>query len=565
MFDLLISDARVIDGTGGPSRAADIGVKDGRIAAVGKLSEPALRKIDAAGRVVAPGFVDVHTHYDAQLFWDPILSPSTLHGVTSMVVGNCGFSIAPLARETMPYLRRMLARVEGMPVESLEEGLPWDWTSFGDYLARLEGGIGPNVAFLCGHSALRLAAMGERAIGGKSTPEDLARMKALLAASIGEGAIGFSSTLAPSHNDMEGRPVPSRYAGRDEFVQLARVCGDTPGTMLGFIPGLDPWTDFERGLMTEMALVAGRPLNWNPVLLRPDNGDFIEHQLGASDHARAAGAEVFGLAMVMPPTTRINFKGGFLLDVFEGWGDLFEMNYPDRIAALADRSRRPAMQRGAEANEGTNGFLSNWGGHVVTDSRNKALEGRSVADIARERGSTPFDTFLDIVVEDELATVYLAPQITEEDDSIWQKRAALCRDPRIIVGASDAGAHLDTIDAFTYPTLLLAALRERDLFSIEHAIHLLSERPARMMGLKERGLIREGWHADLVLFDPESVAPAPTHVRHDLPGGQMRLYAEAVGMDHVIVNGAILIEGGQHSGALPGTVLKPGRDTQRAG
>jgi N-acyl-D-aspartate/D-glutamate deacylase len=299
------------------------------------------------------------------------------------------------------------------------------------------------------------------------------------------------------------------------------------------------------------------------VLLRPDNGDFIEHQLGASDHARQAGAEVFGLAMVMPPTTRINFKGGFLLDVFEGWGELFEMSHADRTAALADPARRPALQRGAEINEGTNGFLSNWGGHIVTDSCNKALEGRSVADIARERGRTPFDTFLDIVVEDELATVYLAPQITEEDDGIWQKRAALCRDPRIIVGASDAGAHLDTIDAFTYPTLLLAALRDHDLFGIEQAIHLLTERPAMMMGLKDRGLLKDGWRADLVVFDADTVSPAPTQVRHDLPGGQMRLYAEAVGMDHVIVNGASLIERGEHSGELPGTILKPGRDTAR--
>ncbi len=563
MLDLLISDARVIDGTGGPSYAADIGVKDGRIAAIGTLREPAHRTINAFGRVVAPGFVDVHTHYDAQIFWDPILSPSTLHGVTSMVVGNCGFSIAPLARETMPYLRRMLARVEGMPVESLEQGLPWDWASFGDYLGRLEGGIGPNVAFLCGHSALRLAAMGERAIGGQSAPDDLERMKALLAASIKEGAIGFSSTLAPSHNDMEGRPVPSRYAERDEFVELARVCRDTPGTMIGFIPGLDPWTDFERGLMTEMALVAGRPLNWNPVLLRPDNGDFIAHQLGASDHARAAGAEVFGLAMVMPPVTRINFKGGFLLDVFDGWAELFEMSYPDRIAALADRSRRPALQRGAEANEGTNAFIANWGSNVVSDSRDKALVGRRIDDIAREQGKTPFDAFLDIVVADELATIYEAPQVPDDED-IWRRRAALCLDPRIVVGASDAGAHLDTIDAFTYPTVLLAALRDHELFSVEQAIHLLSERPARMMGLKERGLIREGWHADLVVFDADSVAPAPTQARHDLPGGQMRLYADAVGMDHVFVNGASLIERGEHSGELPGTVIKPGRDTERA-
>jgi N-acyl-D-aspartate/D-glutamate deacylase len=562
VFDLLISDARIVDGTGAPTYAGDIGLRGGRIAAIGTLREPARRTIRAEGRAVSPGFIDVHTHYDAQLFWDPILSPSTLHGVTTMVVGNCGFSIAPLAADTMPYLRRMLARVEGMPVESLEEGVPWDWESFGGYLARLEGKIGPNVAFLCGHSALRLAAMGERAIGGTTSADDLDRMKALLAASLREGAIGFSSTLAPSHNDMEGRPVPSRYAPREEFVEFAKLCGEVPGTMLGFIPGLDPWTDFELGLMTEMSLVAQRPLNWNPVLLRPDNGDFIAHQLTASDHAAAAGAEVFGLAMVMPPVTRINFRGGFLLDVFDGWAELFEMSYPDRIAALADKARRPALAQGAERNAGTNAFITNWGGNVVSDSRNKALIGRRIEEIARERGAGAFDTFLDIVVADELATIFEAPQVPD-DDAIWRRRAALCQDPRIIVGASDAGAHLDTIDAFTYPTVLLAAVRERGLFSLEEAVRLMTLRPARLMGLRDRGLIREGWRADLVLFDPYRVAPARTEVRHDLPGGQMRLYAEATGIDHVLVGGVPLIEANEHAGALPGSIVRPGIDTAR--
>jgi N-acyl-D-aspartate/D-glutamate deacylase len=561
VLDFLVSNARIVDGSGGASRMADLGVKDGRIAAIGKLRERARRTIDADGRVLTPGFVDVHTHYDAQMFWDPVLSPSTLHGVTSVVAGNCGFSIAPLSPRMTPYLRGMLARVEGMPAQSLELGAPWDWESFGDYIARFENRIGPNIGVLCGHSALRLAAMGERALDGKATPDELERMKKLLAISIREGALGFSSTMSPSHNDAKGRPVPSRHASREELIGLAGVCRDYPGTLLGFIPGLDKWSEHELSLMTEMSLAAQRHLNWNVLLIRPGNSDFIAHQLTAADYAKRNGATVVGLAMVVPPTLRVNLRNGFLLDVFEGWTELFELSIPERMEALRDPERRVALARGAEANVGVNGFLDDWGAYVVTDSRNKALNGQRIDDLARRFGKSVFDTFLDIALADDLATVFLAPTAVD-DKAMWQRRADLWRDRRTVVGASDAGAHLDMIDAFTFATTMLSAARDHGLLSLEECVHRLSYRPATLVGLKDRGLLKEGWRADMVMLDPDTVAPAPTQVRHDLPGEQIRLYADAVGIEHVIVNGTCLVERGEYTGALPGVALRPGRDTE---
>ena len=243
MLDVLIAGGRVVDGTGAPARSADVGLRDGRIAAIGTIDEPAARTVDASGRIVSPGFVDVHTHYDAQVFWDGTLSPSCYHGVTSVVGGNCGFSIAPLSPDAGGYLMRMLARVEGMPLESLQEGVPWDWSSFGEYLDRLEGKLAVNAGFMVGHSALRRVVMGERAVGHEATQQELDAMLALLRASLAEGGLGFSSTISPTHNDGEGQPVPSRHASRDEMIALARAVRDFPGTTIEFLPGIGIFDD----------------------------------------------------------------------------------------------------------------------------------------------------------------------------------------------------------------------------------------------------------------------------------------------------------------------------------
>ena len=265
MFDLLIKNGTVIDGTGSPGQSADVAIKDGLIVEVGKVSGDANETIDATGRIVCPGFIDVHTHYDAQVLWDPALTPSCLHGVTTVFGGHCGFSIAPLVPESVNYIRSMLARVEGMSLESLEAGTAWDWMSFGDYLQKLEGQIGLNAGFMAGHSPIRRLVMGERAVGEEASAAEIERMQDVLASALEDGAIGFSSTLSVTHNDADGNPVPSRFATRDELVALASTCGQFPGTGLECLPGIGGFSDEHRDLLTEMSVVAQRPLNWNVI------------------------------------------------------------------------------------------------------------------------------------------------------------------------------------------------------------------------------------------------------------------------------------------------------------
>src|SRR5262245_27510113 len=268
MLDLIIRGATVVDGTGAPGRAGDVGVAGGRVVAVterGGIEDPAQARLDATGLVVCPGFVDPHTHYDAQLFWDPLASPSNVHGVTSIVAGNCGFTLAPLHAEDADYLRRMMAKVEGMPLAALETGVDWGWESFGDYLDRLDGRIGLNAGFMVGPGALRRYVMGADAIGNEATPDQLDRMVALLHASIDAGGLGFSTTLSSTHSDGDGQPVASRHAGRDELLALCAAVGEHAGTFLegAFDGGLDRFSDDEIDLVAAMSAAAGRAINWN--------------------------------------------------------------------------------------------------------------------------------------------------------------------------------------------------------------------------------------------------------------------------------------------------------------
>jgi len=314
MYDLVIEGGTVVDGTGAPSFTGSVYLRDGRIARI--LQEdaatlPAAERLHAAGKVVAPGFVDVHTHYDAQVFWDPLLSPSPFHGVTTVIGGNCGFTIAPLSGEDddAQYLKRMLARVEGMPLESLDAGVPWGtWRSFGEYLDCLTSKLAVNAGFLVGHSALRRTVMGARANTDAASEADLEAMQALLRDSLDAGGLGFSSTLSNTHNDMEGNPVPSRFANHAELLALCSVCRDVPGTVLEFLPGTKEFDENTYELMASMSLAAERPLNWNVFV--PGNPAMDQSQLGATDYARARGADVIALTPAQPVVTRINLHSG---------------------------------------------------------------------------------------------------------------------------------------------------------------------------------------------------------------------------------------------------------------
>jgi N-acyl-D-aspartate/D-glutamate deacylase len=565
MLDCKIAGASVVDGTGSARRRADVGISEGRITAVGEVDGPARRTIDATGLVVAPGFIDIHTHYDAQVFWDPSASPSPFHGVTTVVGGNCGFSIAPLAPEHADYVRRMLAKVEGMPIEALEAGLDWDWGPYGDWLDRLDGGLMVNAGFLVGHSAVRRAVMGEAAVGSKASEEQLAAMVRLLHESLAAGGLGFSSSRAPTHNDGDGRPVPSRSATTEELVTLAAAVRDHPGTTLEFIPTVGAFEEEHMDLMASLSLAANRPLNWNLLAVTSQNPDGAANQLKASDYAAERGARVVALAVADPVEVRLTFLSGFILEALPGWSSTMSLAPAEKMKALSDPDERRRLRDGAASPDaGMLRAMANWKTMRIAETFspvNDGLSGRLVGDIAAERGEDPFDTLVDIVVADELRTGLLLPARGDDPES-WRLRADLWRDPRVVIGASDAGAHLDMLATFIYTTSLVGpSVRDRQLLPLEEAVHLITDVPARLYGIRDRGRIAEGCHADIVVFDEERVAPRPVATRFDLPRGAGRLYAEADGIEHVLVNGTEIVGPDGLGDQRPGTLLRSGRDT----
>jgi N-acyl-D-aspartate/D-glutamate deacylase len=568
MLDLLIRDAEIVDGTGAPARHGDVGVSKGRIVAVGDVDDPATKTVDAQGQTLAPGFVDLHTHYDAQLFWDPTASPSVQHGVTTVFGGNCGFTLAPAAADQQDYLTRMLARVEGMPLDALRAGLDWGWASFGDWLNRLEGRIAVNAGFLVGHSALRLAAMGSDAIGGEAGPEQIEKMLGVLHEALDAGALGLSTSQSPTHNDAAGQPVPSRSASRDELVALAAGVRDHPGTTLeAIIPGcLSGFTDDDIALLTDMSVAADRPLNWNLLGVSSANPDGHQRQLRAFAAAAQHGGRVVALTLPQAMKIRLSFLSGFVLDGLPGWRDTMHLPVPERLAALADPEVRRRLAEGASSKEaGMLRGLAQWDRLVIVETfaaENADATGRSVGEIAAARGREPFDTLLDIVIADELRTG-LSPPLTGDDAADWRARAEVWQHPGAVIGGSDAGAHLDMMCGAIYTTSLLGrGVREHGVVTLEEAVRLVTDVPARFYGLTDRGRIAPGWHADLVMFDPATIDHGPERTRYDLPSGAPRLVADAYGITSVLVGGVEVCRDGAATGALPGTVLRSGRDTE---
>ena len=563
MFDVVIRNGLVVDGTGSPGQTADVAIRDGRIVAIGEVSDKGNHEIDAEGLVVAPGFVDVHTHFDAQVFWDTTLSPSPLHGVTTVISGNCGFTIAPLEPEHGDYMMRMLARVEGMPLASLQQGVPWNWRTFGEYLDAIDGSLMPNAGFLVGHSALRRTVMGERSVGEFASDDELRAMKELLAESIAAGGLGFSSSWAKTHNDAAGDAVPSRHASETELVELCSVLKDTSAVALEFIPTIERFDDEVYQLLTDMSVAADRPLNWNVIFANARQADVIQEKLRASDFAAEQGGRVIALTAPMPAESRLSFESGFLLDTLHGWSEPMALSNKEKLALLSDPERRNELNENAQKPSAFRG-VARWERLTVgevTKQDLKHLEGRSIGDIAEELGKTPWEALCEIVVEDDLKTGLYPPAAGDNEES-WALRQALWNDERCLIGASDAGAHLDFLATFNYSTYLLAAARDRNLLSLESAVQKLTDAPARLYGLKDRGRIEEGWCADLVIFDANEVAPAEIEVREDLPGGAWRLYSEAVGVHHVFINGEQAVLDGQFTDARPGTLLRSGRDTE---
>ncbi|MFI6354299.1 amidohydrolase family protein [Streptomyces sp. NPDC050743] len=571
MLDHLVKGASVVDGTGAPAFTADVGLRGGRIAAVGEITEDARTTEDAHGLVLAPGFVDPHTHYDAQLFWDPYATPSLNHGVTTVAAGNCGFTLAPLnpARpEDADYTRRMMSKVEGMSLVALEEGAPWSWHSFGEYLDALDGRIAVNAGFMVGHCAVRRHVMGPAAVGGQPSREQLAAMLRLLHEAMDAGAWGLSTTQSGTHSDGDGQPVASRHARPAELLALSKAVGEHEGTQIEAIVAgcLDQFSDDEIDLLVEMSAVAGRPLNWNVLTVDAAVPERVPRQLSASERARKAGGRV--VALTMPILTPMNMSLGTFcaLNLIPGWGPVLGLPVPERIARLRDPAVRAEMLRRARSKEaGVFRRLANFGRYVIGDTyseANRGLTGRVVQDIAEERGQDPFTCLVEICADDRLRTV-LWPMPTDNDPASWALRAETWQHEDVLLGGSDAGAHLDRMCGAPYTTRFLGdCLRGRRLVGLEQAVKMLTDDPARLFGLRERGRVREGWHADLVLFDPERIDAGQARLVHDLPGDSPRLDSRAIGVRAVWVNGVEAIRDDVVTGAVPGKVLRSGTDTR---
>lgn len=571
-MDVLLRDASLIDGTGAPARPADVAVSGDRIAAVqppGELT-PAreTQVVDLDGLTVAPGFIDVHTHYDAQLYWDGFATPSSVHGVTTVFGGNCGFTLAPLKRRDADYTRRMMSQVEGMPLAALENGVDWRWETFGQYLDGLEGRIGVNAGFLAGHCALRRYILGEESMVRASTDDEIETMSGLLAQSIEQGALGLSTTRSRTHPDHNGDPVPSRQASEAEVLRLCDEVGKRPGTTLeaittGCVQGFD---NDEVELFAQMSARANRPLNWNVLGITAHGTDAerrekLERQFAPTRRAREVGGRVVPLNM--PVGTELNMSMATYCGMWliPGWREIMTLPFEEKTAKLRD----PAVQRKLVEGSVGSGLerFADIGAYRIGQTvapANKQYEDRVVSEIATSLGTDAWTALLDIEVADEYRTV-LWPEVVESDEQFDLIKEIWATD-EVVIGGSDAGAHLDRLLASPYPTRLLAkVVRDRRLVPLERMIQLMTESPARLYGLTDRGRLVEGAFADIVVLNPETVASQPARRAYDLPGECLRLTADSIGIELVLVNGVETIRGGQPTGELPGAVLRSGRDT----
>jgi N-acyl-D-aspartate/D-glutamate deacylase len=563
MLDYAIVGGVVIDGTGGPGRRADVGIKDGRIVVVGEMDEQATTTLDATDLIVTPGFVDAHTHYDAQLWWDPTAAPSNWHGVTTVIGGNCGFGLAPLKAPDADYTRRMMAQVEGIPLKALEEGVPWNWESFGEFLDGLENGLAINAGFLVGHCALRRFVLGSD-FKRESTPREVEQLVALLDQSLADGGLGLSTSRSSTEVDGDGDPVPSRWASEAEVLALCAVLGEHDGTGLeANMQGcLRRFADDEVELLAQMSATAHRPLNWNVLGVEAADPEKVPWQMRPSRRARELGGRVVALTMPIFADNNQSFKTFCAIWLLPGWRTVLDQPSDRVIAELRDPATRARLL--ASARDSNMPAMAEFERYLIGEvysTTNEQYRNRLVGDIAREKGQDPFEAIVEIVAADDLRTV-LWPQPGSDGPEDWELRRTLWEDPDVVLGGSDAGAHLDRMLGSAYPTRFLSdSLRGKQLVSLERAVQMMTDVPARLFGLRGRGRVAEGCHADLTVLDSATVDATPVRTAFDLPGDAKRLLADPIGVVRVLVNGHETIVDGAPVGSLPGTLLRSGRDT----
>ncbi len=567
MFDVVLKGGEVIDGTGARRFRGDVGIVNDRIAAVGNLDiAETLKRVDISGKIICPGFVDVHTHLDAQVFWDGTLSPSPLHGITSVIGGNCGFTIAPLGDDPSAgeYLMRMLSRVEGIPLQCLQEGVPWNWRSTAEYFDAMEGGLSINAGFKIGHSALRRVIMGVSATERAATEDEIRSMQELLRDGLNAGGIGFSSSWSRTHNDPQGNRVPSRYAEREEMIALCEVLSDFEGTSIEFIPALGPFEPWAMDLMSDMSVAANSPLNWNVLNINARTLAEGKKKLAAGDIAASNGGKVIALTVPMTLALHLNFIGGFVLDALPEWEKFILLNKEEKRRILEDPKARKELNDYAQQDSPLKN-VAHWGAKTIFHTKapeNASYVGKTVYEISENLGKSPWDTLVDIALADDLETSFGNP-VSDEPDADWEARVEVWRDPRAVIGASDAGAHLDLFLSSNYTTYMLGeAVRKRNLLQLEEAIQMITQIPAELYGLRDRGVIKEGAYADLVVLDEKFVGSNPITIKNDLPLNASRLFADATGIENVFCNGKEIVDNGDFTEERPGLVLRSGKHTR---
>ncbi|HEV7733372.1 MAG TPA: amidohydrolase family protein [Candidatus Binatia bacterium] len=565
MADLVIRGARICDGTGRDAVRGDVSVTGGRIDAVGTVGERGTREIDGDGLVLAPGFVDLHTHYDCQLFWDAQATPSPWHGVTSVVMGNCGFTVAPCAPGDRETLMRLLCFVEGMPLETLRAALPWTWETYPQYLDAIDAcGLGVNVASFIGHSAMRVRVMGADALERPATADERAQMATLVRQGMEAGAIGWSTSLSPTHFFADdNKPAPSRVAEREELLELAAalhgfdrgVIEVAPNTIIGSIDDKLREQDF----FAEMARASGGVVSWAPLLQSPFLPGVEDHCLRAAAEYQRDGVMVVPQIGCRPLELRWDFATpGFGLDNNPFWRPFMAKPRDERRRLFADaafRDELTSMAQGSFVVALAHGWDQLFLRMPVSD-RTSRWQDKSVAQIAAERGTDPVVAFCDTVLDDDLQAQWGAPLLNFDEAIV----AGMLRHPAAVVALSDAGAHMDTLCDQGFTTYLLGHwVRERGLIPLEEAVRLISSVPAERYGLHGRGRVAPGYAADLVLFDAATVGVRPTEMVYDLPQKQRRLLQTADGIEHVFVNGTAVVEHGVPTGRAAGRVLRGGR------
>ena len=555
-YDLVIRNGRIVDGSGMPAFTGDVAVKDGKIAGIGKFTDAADRVIDADGLAVSPGFIDNHTHYDAQVLWDPMFTSSCWHGVTSIVMGNCGLALAPARRNEGDALLRMLSRIEAIPIEALRSGVDFSWESIGDYLGRIGRKLGLNVGSLIGHNAVRQYVMGNGASDRAATPDEIEKMREIVRQGMRAGALGFTTDKNPNHLNDAGRPIPSVAAPEEEFLSICEVLGELGAGVIQTSAGGGKHVPANYEMSKKAAQRSGRPVVWLTISHRWSQPDVWRKYLDMTEQGFKDGFQAYPICTPRRNNTRFTMKNAQIFDGLPSWLPIMLKDDAAKMAAFADPAMRKALHQEAVVATDPTTFSRRWDLMYITKpalAKNYDLKGKSVAELAQATGKDVLDAFLDLVVDEKLETGFEINQTNGDEEAVGQ----ILRSPYTVIGLSDAGAHVVFDAGYGYCTRLLGFwVREKKIMSLEDAVRKLTFHSASVFGLNDRGLLRPGMAADITVFDPDTVDALEPEVVNDLPGGGPRLMQKSRGIHYTVVNGTVLMEKNEHTGAYPGQLLR---------